>query len=258
MAMSWMGLMSIESRGPRTVVVTGGGRGIGAAIANELYDRGMIVCIAGPTLSRLESLASGRDRARILPWRLDVTSSEQVVALREHLTKRFGTIDFLVNSAGISPPMAPAHDTDPDIWWRTFEVNLRGTYLCSTLLLPLMRHRPPARVINLCSSLALGTERFTSSYTISKHAVLRLTEFMNFELAPDVLFFALNPGLVLTDMTRNLVRESSGQSCNSIFERIKSGRVVQADRVGRACYTIFIGEHDAQAGQLIDIRDLEP
>jgi 3-oxoacyl-[acyl-carrier protein] reductase len=115
----------------------------------------------------------------------------------------FGQIDLLVNNAGIADGAPFPWEMDSNAWWRVIDVNVRGVFLCSKYVLQHMTQRRSGRIINIGSGVGLGPEPMASSYSISKAALLRLTD--SFALAAQdfgISMFAISPGLVLTDMTR--------------------------------------------------------
>ena len=177
-------------------LVTGGGRGIGANIARELAAAGMEVVVTGRTREQVEGVAAETGGRALVG---DVSKREDV----ERWASELGDVDLLVNNAGISGPGGPFGD--PDEWWRTFEVNVRGVYLCCWAFAPRMIDRGEGRIVNVASGAAyLPTVRegASTAYGSSKAAVHRFSELLASELAPkNVFVFSISPGLVKTAMT---------------------------------------------------------
>ena len=177
-------------------LVTGGGRGIGANIARELAAAGMEVVVTGRTREQVEGVAVETGGRALVG---DVSKREDV----ERWEIELGDVDLLVNNAGISGPGGPFGD--PDEWWRTFEVNVLGVYLCCWAFAPRMIDRGEGRIVNVASGAAyLPTVRegASTAYGSSKAAVHRFSELLASELAPkNVFVFSISPGLVKTAMT---------------------------------------------------------
>jgi 3-oxoacyl-[acyl-carrier protein] reductase len=180
-------------------LVTGGGRGIGANIARELAGAGMDVVVTGRTAEQVEAVAEEVGGRALVG---DVSRPEDV----ERWFAGLGQLDLLVNNAGISGDQLLAWEEDPDAWWRVFEVNVRGAYLCSRAALPGMIERGRGRIVNVSSGAAyipwpagpgLGTH-----YGATKAALSRFSELLDGQTREHgVRAFHISPGMVLTDMT---------------------------------------------------------
>jgi NAD(P)-dependent dehydrogenase (short-subunit alcohol dehydrogenase family) len=177
-------------------LITGGGRGIGANIARELAAKGWDVAVTGRTREEIDAVAS-EIGGRALPG--DVSKREDVERWRDEL----GDVDLLVCNAGVGGPEGPFGD--PDDWWRTFEVNVLGVYLCNWAFAPGMIERGGGRIVNVASGAAylpIVREGASTAYAASKAAVHRFSEMLAAQLAPkNVFVFSISPGLVRTAMT---------------------------------------------------------
>ncbi|GAA4553522.1 SDR family NAD(P)-dependent oxidoreductase [Amycolatopsis samaneae] len=175
----------------RLVVVTGGTRGIGAAIAERFRAGGDTV------------LAPGRDGC-------DVTDEAAV----EAFFAAAGPVDVLVNNAGVAAS-APAHATTAEDWRAQFEVNATGAFLCTRAVLPGMRERDRGRIVTVASTAGHVGYRYTAGYTASKHAAVGLMRAVAAELAgTGVTANAVCPAFVRTEMTAESVariRERTGR-----------------------------------------------
>ncbi|HUJ92844.1 MAG TPA: SDR family oxidoreductase [Gaiellaceae bacterium] len=180
----------------RVALVTGGGRGIGANVARELASAGMEVWVTGRTAEQVESVAAEIGGHALVG---DVSSRDDV----ERWVAAAGAIDLLVCNAGISGPEEAL--AEPDDWWRVFEVNVLGVFLCCRAVAPGMVERGGGRIVNVASGAAYLAARpgpHSTSYPASKAAVHRFSETLAAELAPSNVFvFSLAPGLVRTEMT---------------------------------------------------------
>lgn len=191
----------------RTAVVTGGGSGIGAAVAKRLAAAGANVVVTGRRKERLEEVAKAAGNgARGIPC--DVSSTASVAAF----AKEVGACDILVNNAGIAKS-APLARTDDALWNEILAVNLTGTFLCMRAFLPGMAERGWGRVVNVASIAGKAGMQYTSAYCASKHGVLGLTRAVALECArKGVTVNAVCPGWVDTEMTDGSVANISAKT----------------------------------------------
>ncbi|KAK9244007.1 hypothetical protein V1506DRAFT_477467 [Lipomyces tetrasporus] len=193
----------------KAVLVTGGSRGIGRAIVLA-YARAGASFIAAAARSGTSDLAADVEAAALsanrtppkyLPITLDVSSIESVKAAAVALEKEFGRCDVIVNNAGVFGDFSLLGDYDPKTWSNVFDVNVRGPYLVTQTLLPLMIKTGDAYVVNISSVGAILTAPTVSAYQISKTALFRLSDFINKEYSEKgVISFAVHPGNCITDM----------------------------------------------------------
>ncbi len=165
----------------------------------------MAVVAIGRNTTDLDRLAQ---ETGAVPVVLDVADPSAVEMIFGRIEAEHGVPDLLVNNAGISGGSGLTWNLAPESWWEIFEINVRGTYLCSRSLLPAMMSRGSGRIINLSSGAAtfpVGLDNdgtLTSAYMASKAAVNRFTEALAGECFDSgVRVFAMSPGMVKTDMT---------------------------------------------------------
>jgi NAD(P)-dependent dehydrogenase (short-subunit alcohol dehydrogenase family) len=185
-------------------LITGGGRGIGENIARELAANGFDVVVTGRTEEQVRAVADeigGRALVGDVSKRADV----------ERWRDETGDVDLLVCNAGVSGPDGPFGD--PDEWWRTFEINVLGVYLCNWAFAPGMIERGGGRIVNVASGAAylpIVREGASTAYGASKAAVHRFSELLAGQLAPKHVFvFSISPGLVRTAMTEGNVPDDA-------------------------------------------------
>jgi len=187
----------------RGAVVTGGGRGIGAAIARALAAAGAGVLVTARTRNEIDAVA-GELRglgARAHATPCDVTDEECVRALGRDAVRALGAVDILINNAGVSAS-APLARITLDDWNRMLAVNATGAFLCMREFLPGMVGRGWGRVVNIASVTALAGARYVAHYAASKHALLGLTRSVALEVADaGVTVNAVCPGYVDSPMT---------------------------------------------------------
>lgn len=223
----------------RTAVVTGGGTGLGAAIARHLVRAGARVVLVGRRPAALEETAATLGDAASAAA-CDVADPEAVDALARDLADR--QVSILVNNAGIAGPVAPLTEVEPREWDEVFAVNVRGTYLMCRAFLPAMMARGDGDVVNLASVSGKRPLERRTPYTASKMAVLGLTSTLAFEVGDSgVRVNALSPGPVDGErMHRNFTLEASrtGSSYEetraALVGRAALGRMVTKEEVGRA------------------------
>lgn len=184
----------------RTAIVTGGGRGIGAAVARALTARGVRVTVFGRTGAPLQRLVAEGGAALAVAG--DVSREADVARLVAAHEAALGPCDVLVNNAGTLERGA-ADALDPARWRASLEVNLTGPFLCARAVLPGMKARRRGRIVSLASiSATLGTAG-ASAYNAAKWGVVGLTKCLAEELRPfGVQAVAVSPGSVDTDMLK--------------------------------------------------------
>lgn len=223
----------------RTALVTGGGTGLGAAIARHLSDAGAKVIVVGRRLGPLQQLVgelAAGGRAEVC----DVADPASVDRLRAALDDE--DVSVLVNNAGVAGPVAPLVEVEPEQWDDVFATNVRGTYLMCRAFLPAMLARGDGDVVNLASVSGKRPLERRTPYTASKMAVLGLTSTLAFEVGgAGVRVNALSPGPVEGErMHRNftLEAERTGTSYDgaraAFVGRSALGRMVTEDEVGTA------------------------
>jgi NAD(P)-dependent dehydrogenase (short-subunit alcohol dehydrogenase family) len=223
----------------RTALVTGGGSGLGAAIASAVHAAGAEVIVVGRDEARLDAVVTQLGaRARALTC--DVSDPASVESLRSQLADT--EVSILVNNAGVPGPVAPLTDISVEEWDDVFDVNVRGTFLLCKAFLPAMTARGAGDVINIASVSGKRPLANRTPYCASKMAVIGLTSTLAFEVGPaGVSVNTLSPGPVEGPrMARNfrLEAERSGGSIadaeTAFVSRAALGRMVTEEEVGRA------------------------
>jgi NAD(P)-dependent dehydrogenase (short-subunit alcohol dehydrogenase family) len=184
----------------RVALVTGGGRGIGRTISAVLTAAGWSVAVTGRTAASLDEAVAAGDAALALAG--DVTDPAAMQEAVRRTETELGPLDLLVANAGRFTAAGPLWETDPDLWWDDVTVNLRGPHLALWAALPGMVARGSGRVVVLGSGIGIQGMPYSSAYSTSKAAVMRLVESVAGELTgTGVALFVISPGLVKTDMT---------------------------------------------------------
>ena len=245
--------------GTKVAVITGGGRGIGRAIAQALAKSGMAVAVIARTADEIAETVRliESDGGRACGLTADVTGVAAVREAMKQVEHSIGSVDLLVNNAGAVQPFGPLWENDPDEWWRSFEVNVRGAVLCSRFVLPSMVNRKQGRIINIASGAATMANPYYSSYVTAKTALVRFNECLALETeAHGVAVFAISPGTVRTTMSEYSLNSSEGQKWLPWFRRIFDEKIdVPAERPAQLVLELSSGRFDALSGRMISIFD---
>ena len=200
----------------RVAIVTGAGRGIGRAISFALGDAGATVVLASRTQSELyetaQLLQERGNKYSIIT--ADVSDWGSVQSLIAGVIEEYGQVHFLVNNAGIQGAIGPLVETEPELWAKTIQVNLLGTYYCCKAVLPYMIRQHYGSIINLSGGGATSPRTNYSAYGASKTAVVRLTETLAEEVKGyNIRVNAIAPGAVNTNMLAETLAagESAGE-----------------------------------------------
>jgi NAD(P)-dependent dehydrogenase (short-subunit alcohol dehydrogenase family) len=236
-------------------VVTGGGSGIGAAIATALANDGLRITLMGRTLKRLESLALPGAQCVVC----DVSDPASVQAAFDAAAER-GPIDVLVNNAG-EVESQPFMRTSPDMWQRLLDVNLTGSFLCTRQVLPGMVERGFGRIVNVASTAALTGYAYVAAYCAAKHGVLGMTRALALEVAKKgVTVNAVCPGYTDTDIVATAIDRivaktgrSAGQARAELASANPQGRLVTPHEVAGAVSWLCRRESSAITGQAIAV-----
>lgn len=196
----------------RVVFITGASRGIGRATALAFVRSGAstLILAARSDLDDLKTeILSLRPAVNVIVLSLDVTSEESVDAALLAVSKHVSSIDILINNAGYLEEPSLFKDSNRKEWWRTWEVNIKGTYLVSQAFMDLVLASQSKTIVNVGSKGGLYTRRGASAYGTSKAALLRISEFLDFEYSEQgLLVFAVHPGSVSTDLALRLPETS--------------------------------------------------
>ncbi len=187
----------------KIALVTGGGRGIGRAIALALAGEGCNVAVASRTQGEMDLVASEIEKlgSRGLAVPTDVSEPAEVNRMVEEILRIFGHIDILVNNAGIAI-FKPLPELTQEDWDRTMAVNLRGAFLCAQKVAEVMMEQRSGTIINICSSASKKAYPNQIAYVASKHGMLGLSKGLSLELKPyGIRVHAICPGGVDTRLT---------------------------------------------------------
>ena len=247
----------------RIALITGGGRGIGRAVAFAFAREGAAVAVVARTSEEVASVAAEINAecgVRTMHATCDVADRESVALTFSDVEEHLGSVDILVNNAGIAES-APLIRTSDELWQRHLAINLTGTFLFTRDALPAMVERGWGRIINIASIAGKTGAPYIAAYSASKHGVLGLTRSVALEVAAKgVTVNAICPGYVDTRMTERAVENIEARTGKSatealeILERMNpQNRLVTSEEV--AALALLLASHEGRSinGQAINI-----
>ena len=243
----------------KTALITGGGRGIGRAIALAFARAGARITVAARTAEQVERVAAeiGNNAIALV---CDVSDPESVARMFSEMRERAGDADILVNNAGLAESATLVTTTD-ELWHRHLAINLSGTFYCTRAALPAMLKNGWGRVINIASIAAKTGAPYIAAYAASKHGVLGLTRCVALEVAAGgVTVNAICPGYVDTDMvTRGVERitaktgRTAEETLDSLTKMSPQNRLVTPEEVAALALLLASDEGRGINGQGINI-----
>jgi 3-hydroxybutyrate dehydrogenase len=248
----------------RIALITGGGRGIGRAIAIAFAREGAHVAVAARSQDQVEQVA-GELAARVstnpLAIVCDVADVQSVARMFAKVAEHFGRApDIMVNNAGIAES-APITRTDDELWHRLLAINLSGTFYCTRAVLPQMIERGWGRVINIASIAGKTGAPYIAAYSASKHGVLGLTRSVALEVATKgITVNAICPGYVDTEMTtrgiENITKKtrlSADEAMDSLKKMSPQNRIIEPEEVAALALLLASEEGRGINGQAINV-----
>jgi 3-hydroxybutyrate dehydrogenase len=248
----------------KIALITGGGRGIGRAMALAFASEGAHVAVAARTLQQVEQVSreiSEQFQVDALAVECDVSDVASVGRMFASVRDRFGRgPDIMVNNAGIAES-APIARTDDDFWNRHLAINLSGSFYCTRASLPEMIERGWGRIINMASIAGKTGAPYISAYSASKHGLIGLTRSSAAEVAAKgITVNAICPGYVDTDMVtrgvENITKKTgrtSDEAMASILKMSPQNRLITSEEV--AALAVLLASEDGRGinGQAISI-----
>jgi NAD(P)-dependent dehydrogenase (short-subunit alcohol dehydrogenase family) len=247
----------------RHALVSGGGTGIGAAIAMTLARAGAVVTICGRRQQPLQTIAEGNSNIRAMT--ADVTDEASVAKLYQHAEAAGEPIDIVVANAGMAES-APAHKTSLDLWSRTLNVNLTGAFLTVKPALLGMRERGHGRIVFIASTAGLKGSAYVAPYVAAKHGVVGLARALAVELAATgITVNAVCPGFtdtpMLNESIRHIVETTKRNEADvraTLAKRNAQSRFIQPQEIADVVLWLCSDAGAAVNGQAIAVSGGEP
>lgn len=230
----------------QVAIVTGGGRGIGRAVARALVGAGAAVTVAARSAAELDATAQALTATggTVLALPADVRDAQAVRHVVQETEARLGPVTLLVNNAGAPGPVGNDWEVDAEQWWECQEVIVRGAFLCAQAVVPGMIARGGGRIINMAS--VTGTRAYPPimATSVAKTALLRMTEGLAQTAGPQgIRAFAVHPGVVKTEL---LLSYKLGLP-ESVY--------TPPERVAALCVRLASGRYDVLSGRYLTVDD---
>jgi len=248
----------------KSALITGGGRGIGKAIADAFAREGARVAVVARTLEQVKQVAeelANKYGARTHACVCDVSDSASVESMFQDVQKAFDDdVDILVNNAGVAESATLVNTTD-ELWNRHLGINLSGTFYCSRAALPAMLEQGWGRIINIASIAGKTGAPYIAAYSASKHGVMGLTRSLALEVgASGVTVNAICPGYVETDMVAKGIERitkrtglSAEAAKDSLNKMSPQNRMVTPEEVAAVALLLASDEGRGINGQGLNI-----
>jgi NAD(P)-dependent dehydrogenase (short-subunit alcohol dehydrogenase family) len=245
-------------------VVTGAGRGIGRILAQALAGAGAatgLIARSGPELAGTARLITAAGGSTAIAS-ADVSDPDAAQAAIEALGRQLGPIGLLVNNAGIGGPVGDSWHVDAGHWWQTIEVNLRGVFVCSRLVLPGMAARGTGRIVNITSQAGVYRWPQVSAYSVSKAAVIKFTENLAAETGRSgVRVFSIHPGITPIGLTEQALASSAPPGSAEakvhawIHRQLRAGHGADPALAARLVIRLAAGHADVLSGCHLSVHD---
>ncbi len=237
----------------KVALITGASRGIGRAMAKLFAKEGAKVVI---NYNRSEEEASSlveeiqKQGGEALLVKADISKADEVKKMVQRAVEKFGRIDILVNNAGIILPATFLDCTD-EIWDKTMDVNLKGAFLCSKEVAPIMLDQKKGKIINISSASGLAERSAIGNvpYTVSKAGIIGLTRSLAVNLGPYINVNAICPGLTDTEMAASLGPERRRKPIEEAILK----RIGKPEEISNAALFLASDESDFMTAEILTV-----
>jgi 3-oxoacyl-[acyl-carrier protein] reductase len=236
----------------KSAIITGAARGIGLEIAWSLAKIGIKVALIDLDEEKVSKAARQLNDAghEAISMAVDVSDENQVKAMAQRVLNQLGSIDILVNNAGICP-ITPVEAITSQEWDLVLGVNLKGAFLCSQAVIPVLREQRRGKIINIASSAGqMGGLAVGLHYSASKAGMFGLTKGLARILAPDIQVNAVSPGTTESEMTTGWTQKA----IDGIVSKIPAGRLGRPSDVAAAVTFLSSDEANFITGQTLNVN----
>jgi 3-oxoacyl-[acyl-carrier protein] reductase len=235
----------------RRAVVTGGGQGIGRAIAERLLASGAAVALWDRDRPLAEATRDALvGQGEVLAVAVDVTDLAAVEAAAHQTTQGLGGIDILINNAGIAGPNHPLWEYPPDAWREVIEIDLNAVYYCCRAVVPQMIERNYGRICNVASIAGKEGNPSASAYAAAKAGVIALTKALGKELAThDIAVNCITPAAARTRIFDQITQEF----VDYMLAKIPRGRFVEVEEIAAMVAWLVSEENSFTTGAVFDL-----
>lgn len=234
----------------KVAAVTGGCNGIGAAVVERLVREGARVAVWDLDISSREVRLASLPGEMVGFLETDVGDLASVEAANAKTTERFGSVDILINSAGIAGPVSTLADYPPEDWRKVQAVNLDGTFHCCRAVVPAMVQKNWGRIVNVASVAGKEGNPMASAYSASKAAVIGMTKSLGKELAKhDIAVNAIAPAAARTRIFEQMTQEF----VDFMLSKIPRERFVEVEEIAAMICWMCSDENSFTTGSVFDI-----
>ncbi len=244
----------------RVAIVTGGGRGIGRAIAQVLASAHASVAVVARSQGELDETVRliEENGGKALAVCADVADRAAVEQMAQRVEAEWGGVDLLVNNAAILGTPGPTWESDPDEWRHVLEINLYGAFLCARAVLPGMIEREKGYIINVSSGAGMFAIAYGNSYCAAKTALVRFGECLALETQGlGVKVFTIDPGGARTAMGNYLIESEAARKWVPQFRQyaVEVGIYPPPDAPANLIMILASGRADSLSGRFFAITD---
>lgn len=234
----------------KRVLITGAAQGIGYAIAERMARENLFVIVSdinAEAADKAASVLAEKYNCKVVGTKLDVSHENEVQQVIADLQENYGTIDGLVNNAGICNPARPLNEITEAEWLQAFKVNVLGTVYCTNAVVENMKKQAFGKIVNMSSSSGFtGGISVSASYAVSKAGVMALTKNMAKQFGPfGITVNGMSPGIISTEMTKDLPYDMSGLALRRFGEK---------EEVANTAAFLLSEDSSYMAGNIVDIN----